>query len=654
MLLHLLGPPRLTLGTNNEDAFRNEKAKVLLAYLARARSRSATRQELIGLLWPEVPDDRAAGSLRQAIRAIRAFQRAHGAHFLEADRAVVRLVGDDLAIDVDRIRSALTSGDATDIEAVLRKWRSGVFSGLNVGGEEFDDWIVAEKASLEREFIEAAVRRIQAAVAATHDRNLIASLSRFVVELDPVHELANEELLKLHVRTGDRSKALDQFARYTQAMRRDFGLPPSPAMQTLVGSLSADQATAPAIPLPFGRPGVLIRIVRKQGQTQRALDLAAEELVHRLAPFKHLALLSPPDIATAGKGPDGASEVRRKVRFENNPDTEYQVRLSPSATGRHILIELTDFVSGRVLLHDRLGLADLEGRVDLNALFAPHAARVEKTVLNDVLERDETRGTVVGSWAYAVDLIKDFDPGSIEKACAVLQRTIASAGQRFAPLHAAMASALLTRRLYRPSEDAKTELIEARQRIETALTIDPWDAYSHRIAGWAAFQARDFDRGMEHFDTSLGLNTSDPYAHMSAAEAYAYSGRIDEAGEHADQAFRVLKVVPPYFYSYVATVLFASGDFGVCAEYCDRGPEQSAEVLMLKAAALGKLKKRSQAAETIRLAREASPYTSDRAIGEWLSETNMFHDTRNREDYMSGLESAGLRTIRHSFESRPS
>src|SRR5690349_4751034 len=53
------------------DRFRTEKTAVLLAYLAYHLDRTHSREELIGLLWPEADTARGQMSLRTAISSLR-------------------------------------------------------------------------------------------------------------------------------------------------------------------------------------------------------------------------------------------------------------------------------------------------------------------------------------------------------------------------------------------------------------------------------------------------------------------------------------------------------------------------------------------------------------------------------------------------------
>ena len=57
--LALLGSLRITLGGQPVSGFVYNKARALLVYLAIEADRPHQRDALVGLLWPELPDDAA-------------------------------------------------------------------------------------------------------------------------------------------------------------------------------------------------------------------------------------------------------------------------------------------------------------------------------------------------------------------------------------------------------------------------------------------------------------------------------------------------------------------------------------------------------------------------------------------------------------------
>src|SRR5512136_1682333 len=71
LALHLLGPFQALLDGQPIAGFESNKVRALLAYLAVEADRPHSRDELIGLLWPEQPDVTARANLRQALANLR-------------------------------------------------------------------------------------------------------------------------------------------------------------------------------------------------------------------------------------------------------------------------------------------------------------------------------------------------------------------------------------------------------------------------------------------------------------------------------------------------------------------------------------------------------------------------------------------------------
>src|SRR5215813_2316287 len=65
--IHLLGPMRATSYLGDDILPRGKKARALLAYLCLAAGTKVPRIQLARLLWDQVSDELARGSLRQAL-----------------------------------------------------------------------------------------------------------------------------------------------------------------------------------------------------------------------------------------------------------------------------------------------------------------------------------------------------------------------------------------------------------------------------------------------------------------------------------------------------------------------------------------------------------------------------------------------------------
>src|SRR5688572_32691048 len=71
LAISLLGPFQATLGDQPITGFKYDKVRALLAYLAVEHERPHERAALLGLLWPDLPEDAARNNLRQTLLTLR-------------------------------------------------------------------------------------------------------------------------------------------------------------------------------------------------------------------------------------------------------------------------------------------------------------------------------------------------------------------------------------------------------------------------------------------------------------------------------------------------------------------------------------------------------------------------------------------------------
>lgn len=106
LTLELFGSARITADGQHID-LRVRKELALLAYLAAEPGHPHRRDHLLGLLWPDVPEEAARNNLRVVLaRLRRALGDAAGA--LQIDRQQAQLVPhDDAVVDVLAFRALL-------------------------------------------------------------------------------------------------------------------------------------------------------------------------------------------------------------------------------------------------------------------------------------------------------------------------------------------------------------------------------------------------------------------------------------------------------------------------------------------------------------------------------------------------------------------
>jgi len=233
--LEFLGAPRIERNGNAIEV-DTRKAVALLAYLA-VSGQPATRDALAALFWPEADSTHARGALRRTLSALRL---AVGDSFLDISRELVGLAeGADYQVDVGRFYALLEDclhhghsretacsrcikplTDAADL------YRGDLLEGFSLrDSPAFDEWQFFEAERL-RQALAGALDRLVERL--SRDKNGEAALeyARRRLALDPLHEPAHRQLIRLYLRNGQRSAAVRQYRECVRVLETELGVPP--------------------------------------------------------------------------------------------------------------------------------------------------------------------------------------------------------------------------------------------------------------------------------------------------------------------------------------------------------------------------------------------------------------------------------------------
>ena len=204
---------------------RAAAARALLAYLA-LNPGPQPRGELAGRFWPEVLDESARQSLRNALWVLR---RDLGP------------AGDAIEVGGDGL--ALTDGvevDARELDAALERGDVAAAAELAERGELLhgfeDEWALAARD--ERRDRLGAALAARAGTASDPTDALEWSLRR--ARLDPLSEGALRGLMSAYAAAGDRAAALAAYERYSERLRRELRVAPSRETRELASGLRYD------------------------------------------------------------------------------------------------------------------------------------------------------------------------------------------------------------------------------------------------------------------------------------------------------------------------------------------------------------------------------------------------------------------------------
>jgi len=229
--LYLLGRFAATV-QGRTLALSTRKDRALLAYLAMAEGRRYSRERLATMLWGEVEGD-AKHSLRQSLSAIsRAMGEELSSQALWITRDEIGI--DPLLVSVDAIRakSLLSSDTQGDLESAIAIYAGSLLDGLNNVSATFDDWLTIEREQLAAAAIAGNRRLLDLYAAADTPERAIPAASK-LVEMNPFHEEARQDLMLLYAECGHIHSAIAQYDAYRALLRTELNVEPAETIKQI-------------------------------------------------------------------------------------------------------------------------------------------------------------------------------------------------------------------------------------------------------------------------------------------------------------------------------------------------------------------------------------------------------------------------------------
>jgi DNA-binding SARP family transcriptional activator len=238
--LRLLGGFRAEVGGRVVGAgpWRLRKACTLVKLLALAPQHRLAREQALDLLWPDLPPAAAANNLRGAIHVAR--QALAGAE-ISTDGRLLALP--TAATDVAEFEAAADlARRRRDPDAA---WQAvDLYTGDLLPEDRYEDWLAEPREALRATYQALLLLLARLEGERGQAADAIAALERLVAH-DPLHERAHRDLMRLYLAAGQRVRALRQYERLREAMRRDLDLEPDAATHQLYRAVRAgDRAGA--------------------------------------------------------------------------------------------------------------------------------------------------------------------------------------------------------------------------------------------------------------------------------------------------------------------------------------------------------------------------------------------------------------------------
>ncbi len=253
--LYVLGTPRLVQNDQNL-AISRRKSLALLVYLT-ITTLPQTRETLATLLWPDVSQRQARGSLRRALADL---SKVLGPERLLTEGDQVDLAQDgSLWSDAVHFQTCLDQANCADhapeqvchvcaphLQEAVALYQADFLAGFTLrDAPNFDDWQFFQAESL-RQSLTTALERLAWGYATWEDYDTALPYAQRWVSLDPLHEPAQQVLMKIYYYNDQATAALRQYELFSQHLEDEFGVPPSDETATLYEAIKANRLLEPS------------------------------------------------------------------------------------------------------------------------------------------------------------------------------------------------------------------------------------------------------------------------------------------------------------------------------------------------------------------------------------------------------------------------
>ena len=250
--LYLFGTPRIEFQGQLVKIGRR-KALAIAAYLALAEH-PQSRDTVAALLWPELDAEHAHSALRSTLSAL---TTPIPIEWIQADRTLLEVNREALWIDVnvflELLAQTVTHGHQSEVicaqcvelyKRAIELYRVDFLEGFTLSASlDYDDWQRMQQIWLRREFIEIHGRLSEYYAQTLQYDQAIKYAQQWIV-VDPLHEPAYRQLMRLYAANGQHSDALRQYRQCVELFDTELATPPDAETRLLYEAIQSNQLPA--------------------------------------------------------------------------------------------------------------------------------------------------------------------------------------------------------------------------------------------------------------------------------------------------------------------------------------------------------------------------------------------------------------------------
>jgi DNA-binding SARP family transcriptional activator/Tfp pilus assembly protein PilF len=552
-----------------------KKTRALLAVLAVERGRPIEREWLGELLWPGSGPRQISGSLREALYRLRRPLRDRGV--VVAHDGCLAL-GDGVATDLEDFDRYTAKSDLAGLRSAARAYSGPLLAGFPVLADDFNAWLEASRAQLEKKAL-AVLARIGDLCAAAGDAAGAMAAAERMFAIDPLREDIHWRLLESCAAAGRRAEALRHYATIVEALKRGLDTVPGAQTRAIVRRLRGEMDPAAAAPIPLPEPtprgsppSIAVLPFTQLGDEAVPSHLADGILVDtvcQLAGLREVQVISHGstlayrdpgiDLRQAGRELGARYVVRGAMRRRGNA-----LRLTT---------ELADAATGAVVwarTHDTTATLDFADQDRLVAqIVNTLAPRVQELELLRIRGKRPGSLTIYERVLLAREHLQHLHRENFDAAKALLDDVVC-AEPDYADAHALLAdwhTLSLTQGWLKDRRSA-VEATEAEAHRALALDAENCRAlmfHAHR----RALLHRDIEGAMALFDRGTGSWPGSAHMWLWSSYTWSYAGEAHEAVRRVNRA---LELSPRDrdahdFFSTLCVAHYTAGDYDTAAQW---------------------------------------------------------------------------------------
>jgi adenylate cyclase len=322
-----------------------------------------------------------------------------------------------------------------------------------------------------------------------------------------------------------------------------------------VGAAVQTAVSAQRLPLPDKPSIAVLPFSNMSGDTEQEYfsDGITEDIITELSRFRNLFVIARNSSFTYKARSVKVQDVGR------NLGVEFVVEGSVRKAGNRIRVtaQLVEASTGNHLWADRYDrkLEDIFAVQDdiTESIVSCLPARLEDVGTSKALRKRTASMTAYDHLLLGIEKFRCFARKENAEARRLFEKAI-----QIDPLYARAYALLAATHVWDAMADfADVPMGEAFQTIQTALSLDHEDAWSHAILGFLLFLRREDGDAEVAFRRAVGLNANDADVAAYWSNVLVYLGRCQDALNFIGKALRLNPHPPRWYHLYHALALFS-------------------------------------------------------------------------------------------------